>query len=69
MTVYGLHLDMHGSRKFQASGDEQEFPQHTSFSFDLAVTSANTDRAQRCIQYAGNAGLENVSLIKNPDAE
>ena len=24
VTVYGLHLDMQGSRKFQANGDEQE---------------------------------------------
>ena len=69
VTVYGLHLNMQGSRKFQANGDEQEFPLHTSFSTDRAATSANTDRAQRCIQYAGIAGLENISLIRTSFAE
>ena len=30
-----------------------KFPTHTNFHSVLAATSANTDRARRCIQYAG----------------
>ena len=54
-TDCGLHFRRRG---FQPNGDEQQFPKNTRFHTVRATTSANTDRTQRCTQYAGIPGLE-----------
>ena len=43
--------------------------QNIKFITVRVATSESTDRPQRCIQYAGIAGLENMSLVKNALAE
>ena len=49
------------------SKDHEEFKRVkiTSFLTFLAETNANADRTKRCTQYAGIAGLENISCVTN----
>ena len=47
----------------------RSFPRTQKFNTVCAATSANIHRTQRCIQHAGIAGLENISLVKNYVAE
>ena len=46
------------SRGVQTSGYEKKFSKNTSLNAVHAATGANTDRTQRCIQYASMARLE-----------
>ena len=66
--LIGFILAMQGSRGLQTSGDEPKC-QNIKFITVRVATSESTDRTQRCIQYAGIAGLENMSLVKNALAE
>ena len=65
MIVDGLQFGLNKDHEeFKTSGDEQTFPKNTSSKTVPATTSANTDRTQRGIQHAGNAGLDNIPLVK-----
>ena len=48
----------------------KKFPEEHMFNIQsVQHTSANTDRTQRCIQYSGISGLENIPLVMNYVAE
>ena len=51
--------------EFKRVAMKNSFPITLFFFRFRAARSAHTDRTQRCAQYAGIAGLENTSLVKN----
>ena len=61
----GFILADQGSRRLHKDGDEQKFPKNARFDTVRTTTSENTDRTQRCIQYANTAEMEHISLVRN----
>ena len=58
----GFTVFEQGSRGVQTSCNEPRFPKNTSFK-TIRAANASVDRTHKCMQYAGLAGLENMSVV------
>ena len=60
MTAFGLHF-LAKQEEFKRVAMNKSVPK-TRFNAVRATTCANTDRTPRCLQDAGIAGLQNITL-------